>query len=507
MKKIFLILFILSSVIAFSQDTTKVDGYTVFKYENGKKSSEGIIRKGKPDGYWKTYYESGILKSEGNRKNYELDSLWKFYNEEGKLILEITYGKGKKNGIKTTYPNNEIVKENYVNDIKEGFTSYYYANGKLRLAINFVNGREQGTAREYSQSGNVITLLEYKKGYLVSKENVNRLNYDSLKQGKWVDFYPNGILKSEGYYSAGIKNGYFKEYSQDGNLVSVSKYVNGELQKDASELTKLDIKTDYYNTGQIKKIGSYKNNIPEGVSRDYSKDGKIVSSQIYKSGSIICDGIVDASGLRQGPWKEFYETGELKASGKYLNGNKIGPWKYYYANGKIEQTGTYLKNEKPDGEWTWYFENGNVLRSETYSNGLENGIMTEYSDSGTVITKGEYVDGLEEGFWTYQIGDTKMEGSYKEGRRTGTWKYWYDNGNLNFVGNYLDDNPDGKHTYYWDNGKIKEEGTYIMGKREGEWFRNNYDGSLFLTTLYKNGIEIRYDGVKINPPTEDNSND
>ena len=46
-----------------------------------------------------------------------------------------------------------------------------------------------------------------------------------------------------------------------------------------------------------------------------------------------------------------------------------------------------------------------------------------------------------------------------------------------------------------------------MGKREGEWYRYNYDGSLFLTTTYKNGIEIKYDGVKIKPPTEINSND
>jgi len=507
MKKIFSILFILCSIVSFSQDSSKTGTFTVFKYENGKISSEGKIRNGKPDGYWKTFYENGILKSEGNRKNYELDSIWKFYNEDGKLILDINYSKGKKNGIKTTYPQNEIIKENYVNDVKEGFTSYYYPDNKLRLSVKFVKGKEQGLAREYSPEGNVITLLEYKNGYLISKEKVNRLNYDSLKQGKWVTFYSNGNLQSEGYYSAGIKNGYFKEYSQDGNLVSVTKYVNGEIQKDASEIAKLDIKTEYYDNGQIKKVGSFKNNIPEGISREYSQEGKILASKVYLSGLVIGDGIVDATGLKQGPWKEYYESGELKSAGKYVNGLKYGEWKFYYKNGKIEQTGTYLRNEKPDGEWIWYYENGSVLRNEVYSDGLENGAMIEYSDTGTVISKGEYVDGLEEGPWTYQLGDIKVEGSYKEGKRTGTWKYWYDNGNLNFEGSYLDDNADGKHIYYWDNGKVKEEGNYIMGKREGEWFKYNYDGTLFLTTLYKNGIEIKYDGVKIKPPTEDNSND
>jgi len=105
------------------------------------------------------------------------------------------------------------------------------------------------------------------------------------------------------------------------------------------------------------------------------------------------------------------------------------------------------------------------------------------------------------------MGDIKMEGSYKEGSRNGVWKYWYDNGNLNFTGNFTDDNSDGKHTFYWENGKVKEEGYYVMGKREGEWYKYNFDGTLFLTTSYKNGIEIKYDGIKIKPPTEDNSND
>ncbi|MFA4851990.1 MAG: hypothetical protein WC868_09575 [Bacteroidales bacterium] len=507
MKKYFLILFLLNVVLVFAQDTTKTDGYVVFKYENGKVSSEGVIKEKKPDGYWKTYYENGKLKSEGNRKFFELDSTWKFYNKEGKLILEIDYKKGKKNGIKSTYFENEIVKENFVNDIKEGYTSYYYPDGKIRLTVNFIKGREQGMAREYSPEGTVITLLEYKNGYLVDKEKVNRYNTDSLKQGKWVSFYPNGKLQSEAYYMAGIKSGYFKEYSQDGNLLSIAKYINGELQKDAPEVAKLDIKIIYYPNGAFKRVGSYKNNIPEGITREYSLDGKIDSAKVYKSGMIVGKGIVDEQGLKQGAWTEYYDTGELKEQGKYVNGLKTGDWKFYYRNGKIEQTGTYLKNEKPDGKWKWYYENTNLLRDEIYSEGVENGLLTEYSDSGTVITKGEYIDGLEQGFWVYQLGDIKMEGSYKDGKRDDIWKYYFNNGTPYFTGRYLDDNPDGKHIIYWDNGKIMEEGYYVMGKREGEWYKYYYDGALFLITTYKNGIETKYDGVKIKPLTiEDNSN-
>ena len=38
-----------------------------------------------------------------------------------------------------------------------------------------------------------------------------------------------------------------------------------------------------------------------------------------------------------------------------------------------------------------------------------------------------------------------------------------------------------------------------MGIREGEWIKYKYDGTLFLIISYKNGIEKKYDGIKIKP--------
>jgi hypothetical protein len=59
---------------------------------------------------------------------------------------------------------------------------------------------------------------------------------------------------------------------------------------------------------------------------------------------------------------EYYETGELKANGKYENGLKIGEWKFWYENGKMEQKGLYVKGEKPHGDWVWYYKNEQILR-------------------------------------------------------------------------------------------------------------------------------------------------
>jgi antitoxin component YwqK of YwqJK toxin-antitoxin module len=36
-----------------------------------------------------------------------------------------------------------------------------------------------------------------------------------------------------------------------------------------------------------------------------------------------------------------------------------------------------------------------------------------------------------------------------------------------------------------------------MGKKNGEWTKYNYDGSVFMKIYYKNGVEKKYDGIKI----------
>ncbi len=493
------------------QDTVRTDGYQKFYYQNGVLSSEGTMRSGKPDGYWKAYYENGILKSEGNRRNFELDSLWRFYNEQGEPMLDIFYRNGKKNGIKTTYLDKEIVKENFVNDVKEGWTRYYLPDGTLKLEIPFVKGLEQGIGKEYSADGNIITITEYKRGFITDRMKVNRRDKNNLKQGTWVTFYPNGRIKQEGTYKNDRKNGYFKDYTENGDLIKVVKYVDDMAQPDAAEIQKLQVQNEYYPDGKIRVTTMYRNGIPEGVKREFAPDGQIVKSEEYHNGIVIGEGIVLEDGSRDGPWKEFYSDGSLRAEGRYENGKRIGEWKFFHPDGKIEQTGKYTKSGKPDGTWKWYYDNGQLLREETYYNGLRDGLSEEYDENRNLVERGEYLEGKEDGKWISSTGDHCYIGSYRDGLRTGLWQGYYltpvegrVDSTLSFSGNFIEDLPDGKQTWFWDNGKIREEGTCVMGSREGNWNIYNYDGTLFLVITYVNGVETRYDGVKIKPPFEQN---
>ena len=52
-----------------------INGSVKYYYDNGKISSEGLMKDAKPDGYWKNYYKNGKIKIEGNRKNYKLKNI------------------------------------------------------------------------------------------------------------------------------------------------------------------------------------------------------------------------------------------------------------------------------------------------------------------------------------------------------------------------------------------------------------------------------------------------
>lgn len=481
------------------QDQINPDGYNIFYHPNGVKSSEGNMIAGKPDGFWKTYHENGVLKSEGNRKDFILDGEWKFYDDSGKLVLIINYKKGQKNGLRITYREQEFIAENFENDIKQGPTTTYYADSTILRTVNFVDGREDGLAKEFAPDGRVTTLTTYNKGFVVSRERINRLDSQNRKQGLWKFFHENGNVKLEGRYSNDLRDGYFKDYDINGKLLTTTKWVAGEEQEAPAELVRLEVVRDYFPNGKVMAMQTFRNGVPEGVRRDYDEEGNIVSGAFYKDGKRVAEGITKADGVRNGDWKEYYTDGALKAEGKYDNGLKVGEWKYYHTNGKLEQTGNYNAKGQLTGDWFWYYPSGNIRREETFINGRSDGLMTEFDDEGNIITQGEYIEGMEEGEWILQYGDHREEGSFSFGLKNGYWKHFDDENNLLFEGEFIDNNPNGRHLFYWDNGIVKDEINYLMGMKRGDWKRYNYDGTILLVISYENGIEKKYDGVKITP--------
>jgi len=490
---------------SFAQKTN--EGYNKLYYANGKLSSEGTIRNGKPDGYWKTYYETGKIKSEGNRKEYVLDSTWKFYSAKGLMYVAFTYKNGKKNGYKYSYspdPKDSTVgvlssKENFVNDTLQGI-SYFYKANKLHNTIFYRDGLAEGKAYEFSPDSMITTITIYKGGFVKKVIKINQYNTQNHKEGLWQTFYENGNVKWEGTYADGKREGYFKTYTEDGSLITIQKFINDVEQTNAPELAKLDLKVEYFADGKVQSEGPYKNNLAVGVHTQFNEKGEIVKADIYDSGRVMAEGVLDTLGLQEGDWKEFHENGQLKASGKFEKGIKVGAWKYYYSNSKLFETGKYDQKGRQQGKWMWYYDDGKVRRESNFYNGQEDGEFVEYTDSGSVITNGQYTEGLKEGKWFYILGNYKSIGKYTDDQQDSTWtEYYVDNGKERFKGSYNQGRPDGKHVWYYPNGKVELEGQYQMGIMEDKWRYFDTDGNLFLTITYKDDIEVKYDAVKIEP--------
>jgi antitoxin component YwqK of YwqJK toxin-antitoxin module len=315
------------------------NGPNKFYYSNGKVSSEGIMLEGKPEGYWKTYFPSGVVKSEGNRVHHLLEGKWIFYTDSAKVKNELFYRKGKKDSVQKTFFSNGQVQviENYKEDKRDGISIFFDENGHKLQTVNFKESLEEGWAKEYNEDTLVTKLSLYKNGYIVKEESINKRDTKGWKQGIWKTFYNNDKTKWEGQYSNNKKNGFFKEYDTDGNLIKKEEYADDILVVNVpKEVVKLDFRKEYYPSGQLKKQGGYNQQVAEGIFIEYAEDGTINGTITYRKGIKWKEGLIDESGQEQGLWKEFYNSGQLRSVGSYENGKKKGNWKYYYVLTQLE---------------------------------------------------------------------------------------------------------------------------------------------------------------------------
>lgn len=506
LKISFCFYWLLIPLLSLAQEEINPNGFNVFYYPNGKKSSEGNFKNGKPEGYWKTYYENGSLKSEGNRINHRLDSLWLFYNSDGTLKQEIMYRDAVKHGVQKNYNQEGLLVslERFRNDTLNGFMEYYDPDSQhLNELKPFENGRAVGKGYEFAKDGRVVTIVNYEAGYVKDRETVNKKDAKGLKQGRWVEFYedePGFLVRLEGRYKDDLKNGYFREYDKKGLLLTTTKYVNGEVMENVEELMAVDIERDFHPNAQVKHERTYLGGVPHGVWKEYNDTGAVVNSQIYKQGILLGEGVIDAQGIKQGFWKEFYNTGELRAEGEYLDGARYSDWKFYHINGNLEQKGKYREGGLEQGEWRWYYDDKKLRRIEFYSKGKEDGEVIEYDKEGKELLTGSYFEGLEDGEWMIRSGEYRETGKYTEGLKQDEWiHYFLDTDEVAFEGTYTEGLPDGKHVYYYDNGKKMLEGKYQMGLKQGDWKRFNEEGILLLTIKYKDGATVKLDGRKVKP--------
>lgn len=490
-----------------AQTDTVSDGLTRFYYGNGQVSSEGMMRNGKPDGKWTTYYPNGVIKSVGIRSNFLLDSIWLFFNEQGMLTEEISYLRGKKSGYTIKYQSvfegdtltRKIrSRELFLDDLKEDQGFYFDDQGKLERIVRYKKGMKHGLTRLFNADSVIQTLYKYHNGFLIDREFINQTDQEGRRHGLWKELYDNDQIKWEATYRNGVLQGYYRMYSERGELLSARFYENGEVvvRQDTTDI-RIDFRNEFDEDGRLISTGGYRNDRPVGTHRRYTADRSVVETVEYSDqGQVISEGVTDEKGLRNEYWTFYYTDGQVRSEGNFFDNQRNGAWKFYYSGGQLEQTGTY-RNGKEDGLWTWYYPNGSVWREEQYFRGVRDGSFVEYSLDNEVIIKGEFLDGLEEGEWYYHVGDHTEKGNYSGGLKDGLWTYTHLNGETKFIGAYVQDYPNGRHRYFYPDGSLQEERFYEMGRKERNWRKYDTEGNVTLTLTYQNDILLRINGVRV----------
>ena len=337
------------------------------EYINGEKNGKaieynmrGIMFKGEYlngkrwNGIVKEYHEYyNVIKFYGHY--FEGNKIGKEYDKKGQLIFEGKYLDDKKwDGI---IYNNGVL---YPIKNGNGKVKQYNKEGELIFEGEYINGEKNG--KEYSKEYPKLIIFEGE--YCNEKRwNGKIKEYNSSEHFDWCGYkkkmndkiwsekniteklkkYEN-IIKYEGEYFNGERNGKGKEYDIKGNLIFEGEYLNGKMKKYKNKLKNFfdDDYIDEYCT--LVWEGNLKNGLKDGIIKEYNYNGILIFEGEYLNDE------------RNGKGKEYNEyNGELIFEGEYLMGKRINKGKKYDKNGQLIYEGEDFKKKRRNEKSKQFF--------------------------------------------------------------------------------------------------------------------------------------------------------
>ena len=152
---------------------------------------------------------------------------------------------------------------------------------------------------------------------------------------------------------------------------------------------------------------------------------------------ILLSGLIFIFNNTQSIQKEYYESGNLSAEGRVVDGLREGVWKSYYETGELQ------------GEMV-------------FSKGIVDGPIIAFHKNGNIQTRGQY----------------------KEGKKEGTMKSFYLDGSLYAKMNFRNNEYHGKYELFYPDGSLWETGSYFNGKKKGSIKTFKENGELLYEKNY-----------------------
>jgi antitoxin component YwqK of YwqJK toxin-antitoxin module len=249
-----------------------------------------------------------------------------------------------------------------------------------------------------------------------------------------------------------------------------------------------------YAYGQYESKGKLKNGSPHGYWVVWYENGQKKHEGTYINGEI--DFAIGGTS-----WNEY---GQISMQAKLNEGKLVSLERDYFdktvlSNGKIENQIkseiNYVDEMKHGKELTWY-ENGQLSSETNYLDDMRNGKALYWYENGQLSSEINYKDNQWNGLYIewYENGQLKhTEVDYKDGEavlKDGKWIQWYENGQKKSESVIVNNMTNGKETSWHENGQIKSVGNFKDNKKEGKWSYWDTNGVLSLRENRKNGERI-----------------
>lgn len=327
-----------------------------------------------------------------------------------------------------------------------GSGSLYHKNGQLRAKWSTKTGAiEEGF---YDENGNIVKDGPYRYYYGNGQLSEEGMIKNGKPDGLWKAYYPSGVLQSESSFKNGISGyGISKLYYENGKIAM-------EMESEGYMITDGKVTAyfkHYYPNGQLKQEFFIKDNVSDGLEKEYDERGNLIAEQIWRNGKkegistyYYEDGskeeIPYVNDVHNGLSKLYHPNGQLAAESYVIDGVQEGLMKNYYPDGALMAEG-YVKKGKPDGIIKQYYPSGKLLQLITLKEGILDGVSKEYYEDGKIRFEAIYQNGDGKGKEYYENGKIKSEITYKNGQRNGPMKSYDEEGKLISVQEYKEGEP------------------------------------------------------------------
>lgn len=511
----------------------KIHGQQESYYPNGNLESQVSFNQGTQSGPFEEYYLNKTLRAKGEFFNGKPTGTLNTYHqglpesEEDPIISKtVVYDNTQENAVLTEFSQEgkKTLAMELNNETPHGMFQTFYANGQIMTMGEFQYGERNGTWKEYYSNGNLHLTQEYfvdekhgpvhewynlQEGQKDAQKKLEGNYFQGKKEGKWMEWYPNGSvasnkafrygledgehleywpekdplnqnmeelrqrakyrrnkkelakrrLKSKGTFILGKREGEWKTWYPNGLLRSSMSFKGG--QQDGTAYEWFDYLVDSKNI--LKLQGEYQNGQQNGLWQSFYKGGEIETKQNFKSGVL------------HGSVKYFYETGEIKLASEFKQGKQHGQQIEYFPNGKKKSENTYIDGH-PHGDYTLYYSNENMAVKGKYNRGLSVGHWEWYDQTGkNLIKTSSFANGTGTMYEYYPTGELKSESKLKDGLKQGKESLYYISGHLQAQANYKNNLLNGEYKEYHEDGNILAKTSWIYGKRNGlyeYWFGN-----------------------------------